>query len=86
MEEQLKQFYNQLPPELQEKIQMLPPEKQQEVLMQLMDKFNNSQQNVDNSQQFAIGGQTQGIPVEAERNENLTIQDGQQPQVEGGYL
>ena len=86
MEEQLKQFYNQLPPELQEKIQMLPPEKQQEVLMQLMDKFNNSQQNVDNNQQFAEGGQTQGIPVEAERNENLTIQDGQQPQVEGGYL
>ena len=29
-------FYNQLPPELQEKIQMLPPEKQQEILAQLM--------------------------------------------------
>ena len=158
MEEQLKQFYSQLPPELQEKIQILPPEKQQEVLMQLLAKYNNSQQNVDNSQQFALGGkpksnydlvqdslanfmyspdgkffsnrqqyqdyqdfyypkpvednvnqpivnnyyikkykprfinrfeeggQTQGIPVEAERNENITVQDGQEPEVEGGYL
>jgi len=86
MEEQLKQFYSQLPPELQEKIQILPPEKQQEVLMQLLAKYNNSQQNVDNSQQFADGGQTQSIPVEAERNENITVQDGQEPQVDGGYL
>ena len=29
----LMEFYSQLPPELQEKIQMLPPEKQQEVLI-----------------------------------------------------
>lgn len=35
---------------------------------------------------FEEGGETQGIPVEAERNENVTVQDGQQPQVEGGYL
>jgi hypothetical protein len=144
----LQEFFNQLPPELQEKIAVLPPEKQQEVLMQLLTKFNNSQQNVENNQQFAEGGevdsqqimqmvaqalqqntppeqilqmlieqgipqeqatqiieqvmlqmqeqqpeqefqdggQAQSIPVEAERNENLTIQDGQQPQVEGGYL
>lgn len=157
-ENPLMEFYSQLPPELQEKIQMLPPEKQQEVLMQLLAKYNNSQQNVDNSQQFALGGkpksnydlvqdslanfmyspdgkffsnrqqyqdyqdfyypkpvednvnqpivnnyyikkykprfinrfeeggQTQGIPVEAERNENITVQDGQEPEVEGGYL
>ena len=144
----LQEFFNQLPPELQEKIAVLPPEKQQEVLMQLLTKFNNSQQNVENNQQFAEGGEvdsqqimqmvaqalqqntppeqilqmlveqgipqeqatqiieqvmlqmqeqqpeqefqdggkTQGIPVEAERNENITVQDGQQPQVEGGYL
>jgi hypothetical protein len=144
----LMEFYNQLPPELQEKIAVLPPEKQQEVLMQLLTKFNNSQQNVENNQQFAEGGevdsqqimqmvaqalqqntppeqilqmlveqgipqeqatqiieqvmlqmqeqqpeqefqdggQAQSIPVEAERNENITVQDGQQPQVEGGYL
>jgi hypothetical protein len=144
----LMEFYNQLPPELQEKIAVLPPEKQQEVLMQLLTKFNNSQQNVENNQQFAEGGEVdsqqimqmvaqalqqytppeqilqmlveqgipqeqatqiieqvickcknnnlsknfkmevkhKGIPVEAERNENITVQDGQQPQVEGGYL
>ena len=86
MEEQLQQFYSQLPSELQEKIQMLSPEKQQEVLMELLTKYNNSQQNVDNNQQFALGGNTQSVPVEAERNENVTVQDGQQPQVEGGYL
>ncbi len=55
---------------------MLPPEKQQEVLMQLMQK----------SQQFALGGNAQSVPVEAERNETITTQDGQEPQVEGGYL
>ena len=138
------EFYNQLPPELQEKIQMLPPEKQQEVLMQLMQKYQeqgqqqfqeggevdpqqimqmvaqalqqgmqpeevvqmlveqgipqeqamqiiqqvmqSTQQPEQEQQQFAMGGQTQGIPVEAERNENITVQDGQQPQVDGGYL
>lgn len=157
-ESALMDFYNQLPPELQQKIQMLPPEKQQEVLMQLLAKYNNSQQNVDNSQQFALGGkpksnydlvqdslanfmyspdgkffsnrqqyqdyqdfyypkpvednvnqpivnnyyikkykprfinrfeeggQTQGIPVEAERNETITTQNGQEPEVDGGYL
>lgn len=133
-------FYNQLPPELQEKIQMLPPEKQQEILTQLMQKYQEQSQNqqfteggeVDSQQimqmvtqalqqgiqpeevvqmlveqgipqeqamqviqqvmqsvqeqQFAVGGQAQNIPVEAERNENITIQDGQQPQVDGGYL
>ena len=133
-------FYNQLPPELQEKIQMLPPEKQQEILAQLMQKYQEQSQNqqfteggeVDSQQimqmvtqalqqgtqpeevvqmlveqgipqeqamqviqqvmqsvqeqQFAVGGQAQNIPVEAERNENITIQDGQQPQVDGGYL
>ena len=134
------EFYNQLPPELQEKIQMLPPEKQQEVLMQLMQKYQEQGQQqfqeggeVDpqqimqmvaqalqqgmqpeevvqmlieqgipqeqamqiiqqvvqeqpQEQQFAMGGKTQGISVEAERNENITVQDGQQPQVDGGYL
>jgi hypothetical protein len=146
----LQEFFNQLPPELQEKIAVLPPEKQQEVLMQLLTKYNNSQGNVENNQQFTEGGevdsqqimqmvaqalqqntppeqivqmlveqgipeeqamqviqqvmmqmqqqpeqeqqqfqdggQTQGIPVEAERNENITVQDGQEPQVDGGYL
>jgi len=139
----LMEFYNQLPPELQEKIQMLPPEKQQEVLMQLMQKYQEqgqqqfqeggevdpqqimqmvaqalqqgmqpeevvqmlveqgipqeqamqiiqqvmqSVQQPEQEQQFAVGGKTQGIPVEAERNENITVQDGQQPQVDGGYL
>jgi len=151
----LQQFFEQLPPELQEKIQMLPPEKQQEVLIQLMQKaqqqqpaeqqqfviggkidnysavqdslansmyspdgkfFSNRQQYLDyqnlyypqpledNLNQsitnnyfikkykpriknsFEEGGETQGIPVEAERNETITTQDGQEPQVEGGYL
>lgn len=75
-------FYNQLPPELQEKIQMLPPEKQQEILTQLMQEYQKAGQ----TQEFVNGGQAQNIPVEAERNENITIQDGQQPQVDGGYL
>jgi len=151
----LQQFFEQLPPELQEKIQMLPPEKQQEVLIQLMQKaqqqqpaeqqqfviggkidnysavqdslansmyspdgkffFNRQQyldyQNLyypqpleDNLNQsitnnyfikkykpriknsFEEGGETQGIPVEAERNETLTTQDGSIPNTEGGYL
>jgi len=85
-ESALMDFYNQLPPELQQKIQILPPEKQQEVLMELLTKYNNSQQNVDNNQQFALGGNTQSVPVEAERNETITTQDGEEPQVEGGYL
>ena len=138
-------FYNQLPPELQEKIKLLPFEKQQEVLTQLMQKYQEQSRNqqfteggeVDSQQimqmvtqtlqqgiqpeeviqmlveqgipqeqamqviqkvmqsvqnqseqeqQFTDGGQAQNIPVEAERNENITIQDGQQPQVDGGYL
>ena len=151
----LQQFFNQLPPELQEKIAVLPPEKQQEVLMQLMQKaqqqqpaeqqqfaiggkidnysavqdflansmyspdgkfFSNRQQYLDyqnlyypqpledNLNQsitnnyfikkykpriknsFEEGGETQGIPVEAERNETLTTQDGSIPNTEGGYL
>ena len=47
----LMDFYNQLPPELQEKIQVLPPEKQQEILMQLIQKYQQ------NNQQFADGGE-----------------------------
>lgn len=82
----LQQFFEQLPPELQEKILMLPPEKQQEVLMQLLDRSNNSQQNVGNNQQFAEGGTAEQVPVEAERNETLTTQDGSIPNTEGGYL
>jgi hypothetical protein len=137
----LMDFYNQLPPELQEKIQVLPPEKQQEILIQLMQKYQqNNQQFADGGeidsqqvmqmvaealqqgmqpekvmqmlveqgipqeqatqiieqivmqmqqqpeQQFQNGGETQNIPVEAERNENITVQNGQEPQVEGGYL
>ena len=82
----LMEFFKQLPSELQEKIQLLPPEKQQEVLMQLLTKYNNNGQNVDNNQQFALGGNAQSVPVEAERNETITTQDGQEPQVEGGYL
>ena len=54
MEQQLKQFFEQLPSELQEKIQMLPPEKQQEVLIQLMQKAQ--QQQPAEQQQFVIGG------------------------------
>ncbi len=65
---------------------MLPPEKQQEVLMQLLDRNNNSQQNVGNNQQFAEGGTAEQVPVEAERNETLTTQDGSMPNTEGGYL
>ena len=65
---------------------LLPPEKQQEVLMQLLDRNNNSQQNVGNNQQFAEGGTAEQVPVEAERNETLTTQDGSIPNTEGGYL
>ena len=50
----LQEFFNQLPPELQEKISVLPPEKQQEVLMQLMQKAQ--QQQPAEQQQFVIGG------------------------------
>ena len=82
----LQQFFEQLPPELQEKIMLLPPEKQQEVLMQLLNRNNNSQQNVGNNQQFAEGGTAEQVPVEAERNETLTTQDGSIPNTEGGYL
>jgi len=79
----LQQFFEQLPPELQEKIMLLPPEKQQEVLMQLLDRSNNMSQN---NQQFAQGGTAEQVPVEAERNETLTTQDGSIPNTEGGYL
>lgn len=85
----LQQFYSQLPPELQEKIQMLPPEKQQEVLMQLFQKYQGQSygQNMSEQQQFAEGGSpNEGVPVEAERNETLTTQDGSIPNTEGGYL
>jgi len=85
----LQQFFEQLPPELQQKIQMLPPEKQQEVLMQLFQKYQGQSygQNMSEQQQFAEGGSpNEGVPVEAERNENITTQDGIQPETEGGYL
>ena len=82
----LQQFFEQLPPELQEKIQMLPPEKQQEVLMQLLDRYQQQGQQSTPQQQFALGGEAEQVPVEAERNETLTTQDGTQPDVDGGYL
>ena len=83
MMEQLEQFYGSLPPELQEKISMLEPEEQQQVLMQLMQRYQDSQ-----SEYAQMGANPQGdkVPVEAERNETVTVQDGEQPQVEGGYL
>lgn len=128
--EQLQKFFEQLPPELQQKIMLLPEEKQQEVLMQLMQRGQQSQysrggkidfsnymysptgklftseqqydmynnfynplktfpiQNIyfNKKVKFEEGGETQEIPVEAEKDENVTVQDGQQPQVEGGYL
>ena len=128
--EQLQKFFEQLPPELQQKIMLLPEEKQQEVLMQLIQRGQQSQYSrggkIDfsnymysptgklftNEQQYDMynnfynplktfpiqniyfnkkvkfeeGGETQEIPVEAERNETITTQDGQEPQVNGGYL
>ena len=82
----LQQFFEQLPPELQEKIQMLPPEKQQEVLMQLLDRYQQQGEQSAPQQQFALGGEAEEVPVEAERNETLTTQDGSIPNTEGGYL
>lgn len=82
----LQQFFEQLPPELQEKIQMLPPEKQQEVLMQLLERYQQQGQQSAPQQQFALGGEAEQVPVEAERNETLTTQDGSIPNTEGGYL
>lgn len=81
--EQLEQFYNSLPPELQEKIAMLEPEEQQQVLMELIQR-----QQAGQSQYAQIGAnvQREKVPVEAERNETVTVQDGQQPNVQGGYL
>lgn len=81
--EQLEKFYNSLPPELQEKIAMLEPEEQQQVLMELMQRQQNSQSEYA---QMGANPQGQKVPVEAERNETLTVQDGEEPETEGGYL
>ena len=58
----------------------------QEQAMQIIQQVMQSVQEQPQEQQFAMRGKTQGIPVEAERNENITVQDGQEPQVDGGYL
>lgn len=81
--EQLQEFYNSLPEELQGKIAMLEPEEQQQVLMSLMQRYQDSQ-----SEYAQMGANPQGnkVPVEAERNETITVQDGEEPEVEGGYL
>lgn len=131
----LMQFFQQLPPKMQEKIQMLPSEKQMEVLTNLIQRSQQQQfqqggevesqqiiqmvaealqqgmqpekiiqllveqgipqeqaiqviQQIMQSQeqQFDLGGSVNNVPVEAEKNENITTQDGLDPEIEeGGY-
>ena len=74
-------------------IQFMYPNQQQQA--QQPYSFQIPQINIDINKfkpifkrnHFAEGGSTEDeIPVEAERNETLTTQDGTQPDVDGGYL
>ena len=73
--EQLQEFFKQLPQDIQQKILSLSPEEQKAVLMQMINEVSSNQQ------QFEYGGETQMVPIEAERNENITVQSGQTPDI-----
>jgi len=96
MNQELEQFFAQLPPELQEKIQAIPDDqKKMEVLSTLYQKYVQTQGQ--QGQQSLMGRygmraeeganpSQERIPVEAERNENVTVQDGMSVPTDGGYL
>lgn len=78
--EQLQEFFKQLPQDIQQKILSLSPEEQKAVLMQMINEVSSNQQ------QFEYGGETQMVPIEAERNENITVQSGQTPDIYNGNI
>ena len=78
--EQLQEFFKQLPQDIQQKILSLSPEEQKAVLMQMINEVSSNQQ------QFEYGGETQMAPIIAERNENITVQSGQTPDIYNGNI
>jgi len=78
--EQLQEFFKQLPQDIQQKILSLSPEEQKAVLTQMINEVSSNQQ------QFEYGGETQMVPIEAERNENITVQSGQTPDIYNGNV
>lgn len=77
MEEQIQEFLQQLPEELQNKIAQLPAEQQAQVIEQLMAK----------AQGKAEYGSSGKVGIEAERNENITVpRNSETPVAQGGYL
>ena len=78
--EQLQEFFKQLPQDIQQKILSLSPEEQKAVLTQMINEVSSNQQ------QFEYGGETQMVPIEAERNENITVQSGQTPDIYNGNI
>ena len=78
MEQQIQEFLQQLPEELQQKIAKLPPEQQMQVVEQLMAKAQGG---------TAEYGSSGKVGIEAERNENITVpKDSERPVAQGGYL
>ena len=96
--QELQEFFNQLPPEIQQKVSRLPEEKQMEVLTQLFQKYMSQQETPQEEmyEQSPMGKygysaygnniSNQKVPVEAERNETLTVKQGQVPNTQGGTL
>lgn len=73
-------FIKSLPESIQEKLQALSPESQNSVIKQLMYKAASG---IVMPNQEGPDGK---IPVEAERNENITTRDAATPQAQGGRL
>ncbi len=96
--QELQEFFNQLPPEIQQKVSRLPEEKQMEVITQLFQKYMSQQETSQEElyEQAPMGKygysaygnniSNQKVPVEAERNETLTVKQGQVPNTQGGTL
>lgn len=109
--EQLQEFFNQLPPEIQQKVMALPTEQERmAVVAKLFERYQMQQGQreapVDPTQMMSTPPQyeeapmamygyraqqglntRQRVPVEAERNENITVPEGETtPQTSGGYL
>lgn len=78
--EQLQEFFKQLPQDIQQKILSLSPEEQKAVLTQMINEVSSNQQ------QFEYGGETQMAPIIAERNEDITVQSGQTPDIYNGNI
>lgn len=73
-------FIKSLPESIQEKLQAISPELQSSVIKQLMYKAASG---IVMPNQEGPDGK---IPVEAERNENITTRDASTPQAQGGRL